>query len=58
VRQIGNRLSIGFVAGGALIGAAVLAGTERVPKWLPTVAGGVGSALTAALLADLRRKPG
>jgi predicted unusual protein kinase regulating ubiquinone biosynthesis (AarF/ABC1/UbiB family) len=58
VRQIGNRLSIGFVAGGALIGAAVLAGTERVPRWIPTLAGGIGSALTAALLADMRRKPG
>jgi hypothetical protein len=57
VRQIGNRLSIGFVAGGTLIGAAVLTQAERVPRWIPSLAGVVGSALTAALLADLKRKP-
>jgi predicted unusual protein kinase regulating ubiquinone biosynthesis (AarF/ABC1/UbiB family) len=57
VRQIGNRLSIGFVAGGTLIGAAVLTQAERVPRWIPSLAGVVGSALTAALLADLKRPP-
>jgi len=57
VRQIGNRLSIGFVAGGTLIGAAVLTQADRVPRWIPSLAGMVGSALTAALLADLKRKP-
>jgi hypothetical protein len=52
VRHIGHRLPIGFVVVGALIGAAVLTQADRVPRWIPSLAGVMGSALTVALLAD------
>lgn len=57
VVQLGRRVSLGLGACGALIGTALLANADRVPRWAPSVMGGLGSVLVAGLLADLRRRP-
>ena len=55
--QLGRRVSLGLGACGALIGTAMLANTDRVPRWATSVMGGLSSVLVAGLLADLRRRP-
>jgi hypothetical protein len=58
VVQLGRRVSLGLGACGALIGTAMLANTDRVPRWATSAMGGLSSLLVASLLADLRRRPG
>ncbi len=50
-----RQLSLALGAAGALIGTAMTANSTRVPSWLPTAMGGLGSTLTAALLFELLR---
>ena len=57
VVQLGRRVSLGLGARGALIGTAMLANTDRVPRWATSAMGGLSSVLVASLLADLRRRP-
>jgi ubiquinone biosynthesis protein len=51
-----RRLSLALGLGGALVGAAVTANAERVPRWVPALMGTVGSALAAGLLVDRSRR--
>ena len=57
IRAAGRRLSLALTAGGALVGSAISASSEKSPRWLPRVLGGAGGALTAGLVADLLRRP-
>ena len=57
IRTAGRRLSLALTAGGALVGSAISASSEKSPRWLPRVLGGAGGALTAGLVADLLRRP-
>jgi ubiquinone biosynthesis protein len=56
IRRAGRRLSTGIIAGAALLGTAIAAASERIPAWVPTGLGVIGSAFTLALAVDLLRK--
>jgi predicted unusual protein kinase regulating ubiquinone biosynthesis (AarF/ABC1/UbiB family) len=56
IAQAGRRVSLGLGACGALIGAAVAVSEARVPRWVPTAMGGLGSVLAVGLLAELGRR--
>jgi hypothetical protein len=56
VAQAGRRVALALGVCGALIGAAATANAERVPRWVPSAMGGLGSALAAGLLAELARR--
>ena len=57
ISQAGRRVSLGLGACGALIGAAVAVSEARVPRWVPSAMGGLGSVLALGLLAELARRP-
>jgi predicted unusual protein kinase regulating ubiquinone biosynthesis (AarF/ABC1/UbiB family) len=56
VRRAGRRLSIGLIAGAALLGTAISAASARVPVWAPVMLGIVGGAFTIGLGVDLLRR--
>jgi len=56
VRRVGRRLSVGIIAGAALLGSAITASSERVAVWVPVSLGMVGAGFTMFLLADLVRR--
>ena len=55
ISRLGRRVSLGLGVGGALIGTALLAHSERAPRWAPSVMSGIGASLAAGLLAEMRR---
>jgi predicted unusual protein kinase regulating ubiquinone biosynthesis (AarF/ABC1/UbiB family) len=55
VHDAGRRLALGVVAAASLLGTAIVATSERVPTWVPTVLGVVGAIFTVGLLVDLFR---
>jgi predicted unusual protein kinase regulating ubiquinone biosynthesis (AarF/ABC1/UbiB family) len=57
IRTAGRRLSLALTAGGALVGSAIAASSDRAPRWMQRALGGAGGALTAGLVADLLRRP-
>jgi ubiquinone biosynthesis protein len=56
VRRAGRRLSVGLIAGAALLGTAISAASARVPTWVPITLGIVGALFTAGLAVDLVRR--
>lgn len=56
ITRASRRLSLALGLSGALVGAAMTAGSERAPRWVPVVMGTIGSALAAGLLADRSRR--
>jgi predicted unusual protein kinase regulating ubiquinone biosynthesis (AarF/ABC1/UbiB family) len=56
VRRAGRRLSIGIIAGAALLGTAITASSDIVGRWVPAVLGAIGGLFVAALLVDLVRR--
>jgi predicted unusual protein kinase regulating ubiquinone biosynthesis (AarF/ABC1/UbiB family) len=55
IGRLGRRLSLGLGVGGALIGSALLAQSQRAPRWASSLMSGVGLSLAAGLLADVRK---
>jgi len=49
-------LSIGIIAGAALLGTAITASSDVVARWVPAVLGVVGGLFVVALLVDLVRR--
>jgi predicted unusual protein kinase regulating ubiquinone biosynthesis (AarF/ABC1/UbiB family) len=56
VRRVGRRLSIGIIAGAAVLGTAITAASERVASWIPITLGTLATAFTVLLLGDLVRR--
>jgi predicted unusual protein kinase regulating ubiquinone biosynthesis (AarF/ABC1/UbiB family) len=56
VRRVGRRLSIGIIAGAALLGTAITAASERVASWITITLGVVATGFTVLLLGDLVRR--
>jgi ubiquinone biosynthesis protein len=56
VRRAGRRLSIGVIAGAALLGTAITASSSRVASWVPVTLGAIGAVFVGGLLADLLRR--
>jgi len=57
VVQLGRRVSLGLGACVALIGTAMLANAQRVPRWASSLMSGLSSVLIAGLLGDLGSRP-
>jgi ubiquinone biosynthesis protein len=58
VRRVGRRLSIGIIAGAALLGTAITAASERVAAWIPVSLGVIAAGFTTLLVGDLLRRRG
>jgi ubiquinone biosynthesis protein len=58
VRRVGRRLSIGIIAGAALLGTAITAASERVAAWIPVSLGVIAAGFTVLLVGDLLRRRG
>jgi ubiquinone biosynthesis protein len=58
IDRASRRLSFALGLGGALVGAALTANSERAPRWVPAAMGTIGSALAARLLMDRSRRRG
>jgi hypothetical protein len=58
IAQASRRLSLALGVGGAFVAAAVTANSERAPRWVTAITGGIGSALAARLLMDRPRRRG
>jgi ubiquinone biosynthesis protein len=56
VHVAGRRLALGVVAAAALLGAAIVATSDRVSAWVPVALGTVGMVFTLGLLVDLIRR--
>jgi len=56
VRRAGRRLSLGVIAGAALLGTAITASSDIVARWVPAVLGGIGGLFVIALVVDLVRR--
>ena len=52
-----RQLSLALAVSASIIGTAMSANSQRVPKWVPATLGGTGSALAGMLLLEMRRKP-
>lgn len=52
ITRAGRRLSLALGLSGSLIATAMTASSERAPRWVTAMAGGIGSALAARLLMD------
>ena len=52
-----RQLSLALAISASIVGAAMSANSQRVPKWLPATLGTAGSAMTGMLMLELRRKP-
>jgi ubiquinone biosynthesis protein len=52
-----RQLSLALAISASILGTAMSANSQRVPKWLPAALGGAGTALTGMLMLDLRRRP-
>ncbi|HEY7270201.1 MAG TPA: AarF/UbiB family protein [Dehalococcoidia bacterium] len=52
-----RQLSLALAISASIVGTAMSANSERVPKWLPATLGGTASALTGMLMLEMRRKP-
>jgi ubiquinone biosynthesis protein len=58
IDRASRRLSIALGLGGTLVAAAVTATSERAPRWVTAMTGGIGSALAARLLMERTRRRG
>ncbi len=58
IDRASRRLSLALGLGGTLVAAAVTANSERAPRWMTSMTGGIGSALAARLLMDRSRRRG
>jgi len=56
VRRAGRRLSMGVIAGAALLGTAITASSTHVAGWVPFALGATGAVFVGGLLADLLRR--
>jgi ubiquinone biosynthesis protein len=56
VRRAGRRLSIGIIAGAALLGTAITASSDIVARWVPALLGAIGGLFVIGLLVDLVRR--
>jgi ubiquinone biosynthesis protein len=56
IRRAGRRLALALTAAGALVGAAITAGSANVDGWVPVTIGTTGGVLTVGLVADLLRR--
>jgi ubiquinone biosynthesis protein len=56
VHAAGRRLALGVVAAAALLGAAIVATSDRVSAWVPVALGSIGAVFTLGLLVDLVRR--
>jgi hypothetical protein len=56
ISQSSRRLSLALGMSSALIVSAVTANSHRVPRWVPALAGSIGSLLAAGLVADRPRR--
>ncbi|HXH22284.1 MAG TPA: AarF/UbiB family protein, partial [Dehalococcoidia bacterium] len=52
-----RQLSLALAISASILGTAMSANSQRVPKWLPATLGAAGSAMTGMLLLELRRRP-
>jgi hypothetical protein len=55
VARAGRRVALALAGASALLGAAIVAGSPRVPTWIAAGLGGLGLIGVAGLLADLLR---
>jgi ubiquinone biosynthesis protein len=58
IERASQRLSLALGLCGTLVAAAVTANSERVPRWVTAMTGGIGSVLTARLLMNRPRRRG
>jgi predicted unusual protein kinase regulating ubiquinone biosynthesis (AarF/ABC1/UbiB family)/nucleotide-binding universal stress UspA family protein len=56
VRRAGRRLSLGVIAGAALLGTAITASSDIVARWVPAVLGMIGGLFVITLVVDLVRR--
>jgi hypothetical protein len=56
VRRAGRRLSVGLIAGAALLGTAITAVSSRVAAWVPFTLGAIGAVFVGGLVVDLVRR--
>jgi predicted unusual protein kinase regulating ubiquinone biosynthesis (AarF/ABC1/UbiB family)/nucleotide-binding universal stress UspA family protein len=56
ISQSSRRLSLALGMSSALIVSAVTANSRRIPRWVPALAGSIGSLLAAGLVADRPRR--
>ncbi|HZR00117.1 MAG TPA: AarF/UbiB family protein [Chloroflexota bacterium] len=57
VAQAGRRVALAMGTAGALVGTAMVVGSDRAPRWLPSAMGGFGILLAGRLVAELRGRP-
>jgi ubiquinone biosynthesis protein len=58
IDRASRRLSLALGLGGTLVAAAVAANSERAPRWVMAMTGGIGSVLAARLLMDRSHRRG
>ncbi|MBI4261816.1 MAG: universal stress protein [Actinobacteria bacterium] len=56
IRRAGRRLALSIAAGGAVVGAAITAASERVADWVPATMGGAAGVLALWLVGDAIRR--
>jgi hypothetical protein len=56
VGRSARQLSLALAISASIVGTALSANSQRVPKWLPTALGTAGTAMTGMLMLELRRK--
>jgi predicted unusual protein kinase regulating ubiquinone biosynthesis (AarF/ABC1/UbiB family)/nucleotide-binding universal stress UspA family protein len=52
-----RQLSLALAISASILGTAMSANSQRVPKWLPASLGAAGTAMTGMLMLEMRRKP-
>ncbi len=57
VGRSARQLSLALAISASIVGTAMSANSQRVPKWLPAALGSAGTAMTGMLMLELRRKP-
>lgn len=57
VGRSARQLSLALGISASIVGTALSAGSERMPKWVPAALGSLGSAMTGMLVLEMRRKP-
>jgi ubiquinone biosynthesis protein len=56
IRRTGRRVTLGIMAGAAILGSAITAGADGVAGWVPASLGSVAAVLTGAVVVDLLRR--
>jgi hypothetical protein len=57
VGRSARQLSLALAISASILGTAMSANSQRVPKWLPASLGAAGTAMTGMLMLEMRRKP-